>query len=185
MWGIIDILQADKIIKLTKFITVGSQRATLRPGVRSPIVYFADPRSHIWLFVLIAGPGLLIITPPLLSTEFNWIVKMYSSLLGVPVHWLYGKHLPLWALGVRLSDCQDIFYVLDYWVLSKSKQNIGKILSRQNIWIIFTGEKPFCYNLFFSRGRWTCTEENVSNFYSIIFLFQNRIQMYTLKLHWI
>ena len=125
----------------------------LRPGVRSPIVYFADPRSHIWLFVLIAGPGLLIITPPLLSTEFNWIVKMYSSLLGVPVHWLYGKHLPLWALGVRLSDCQDIFYVLDYWVLSKSKQNIGKILSRQNIWIIFTAEKPFCYNLFVSRGR--------------------------------
>ena len=87
--------------------------------------------------------------------------------------------------NICFSGCQRARTYFTFRLFSSLK--VKTILCRRNTWIVCTGryEKPFCYNLFVSRGSWTCTEENVSNFYSIIFLFQNRIQMYTLKLHWI
>ena len=127
------------------------------------------------------------LTLPALSTEFNWIVKMYSARLGVPVHWLYTnicsqlKHILhsriVLSLNILLQKWQNILHIL-CWYFQRCKMFAEHFTARYG---------TFCYNLFVSWGTHPPhhAQRKMFQIFIPLFLFQNRIQMYTLKLHWI
>ena len=185
------------VYKLNISVTICSN-IKFKTTIKKPFLFFTFMAQYYRITILEQQPSFECLywlvdswssrlTLPALSTEFNWIVKMYSARLGVPVHWLYTnicsqlKHILhsriVLSLNILLQKWQNILHIL-CWYFRRCKMFAEHFTARYG---------TFCYNLFVSWGTHPPhhAQRKMFQIFIPLFLFQNRIQMYTLKLHWI